>query len=85
MPAKNCSTSARCLLAASFGQALALASAKLPTPLAYRFARYARMTDPEKRMSEGLHVLEAVLRFAALLGLSSTPPQPLPGITVWKN
>jgi hypothetical protein len=40
------------------------------------------MTDPDKRMTEGLHVLEAVLRFTALLGLSSTPPQPLPGITL---
>lgn len=69
------------LLTDSFGQALDLASMRLPTPLAYRFARYARMTDPDKKMSEGLHVLEAVLRFAALLGLSSTPPQRLPGIT----
>lgn len=72
------------LLIESFGQALDRASARLPTPLAYRFARYARMTDPDKRMSEGLHVLEAVLRFAALLGLSSTPPQPLPAITTGK-
>ena len=69
------------LLAGSFEQALALASARLPTPLAQRFARYARMIDPDKRMLEGLHVLEAVLRFTALIGLSSTPPQPLPGIT----
>lgn len=72
------------LLADSFGQALDHASLRLPTPLAYRFARYARTTDPDKRMSEGLHVLEAVLRFAALLGLSSTQPQPLPGITTEK-
>jgi DNA-binding response OmpR family regulator len=72
------------LLTDSFGQALDLASLRLPTPLAYRFARYARMTDPDRRKSEGLHVLEAVLRFSALLGLSSTPPQPLPGITTDK-
>jgi CheY-like chemotaxis protein len=72
------------VLADSFGQALDRASLRLPTPLAYRFARYARMTDPEKRMSEGLHVLEAVLRFAALVGLSSTQPRPLPGITTEK-
>jgi CheY-like chemotaxis protein len=72
------------LLTDSFGHALDRASLRLPTPLAYRFARYARMTDPEKRVSEGLHVLEAVLRFAALLGMSSTPPQPLPGITAEK-
>ena len=69
------------LLTGSFDQALDLASAHLPTPLAQRFARYARMTDPGKRLSEGLNVLEAVLRFTALLGLSSTPPQPLAGIT----
>lgn len=72
------------LLTGSFGQALDLASVRLPTPLACRFARYARITDPDKRMSEGLRVLEAVLRFAALVGLSSTPPQPLPGITTEK-
>jgi len=72
------------VLADSFGEALGRASLRLPTPLAYRFARYARMTDPEKRMSEGLHVLEAVLRFAALVGLSSTQPQPLPGIATEK-
>lgn len=69
------------VLAARFEQALDAASAGLPTPLAYRFARYARMTDPEKRMSEGFHLLEAALRFAAAIGLSSTPPRPLPGIT----
>lgn len=72
------------LLADSFGQALDRASLRLPTPLAYRFGRYARMTDPDKKMSEGLHVLETVLRFAALLGLSTIQPQPLPGITVEK-
>jgi CheY-like chemotaxis protein len=72
------------LLAGAFGQALDLASLHLPAPLAFRFARYARMTDQDKRMSEGLHVLEAVLRFAALLGLSTTSPQPLPGITIEK-
>ena len=69
------------LLAHSFGKALGLASARLPTILASRFARYARITDSDKRMIEGLQVLEAVLRFAALLGLSTTPPRPLPGIT----
>lgn len=72
------------LLTDSFGQALDLASLRLPTPLAYRFARYARMTDSDKRKSEGLHLLEAVLRFSALLGLSSTSPHPLPGITTDK-
>jgi len=72
------------LLTDSFEQALDLASLRLPTPLACRFARYARMTDPDKRMNEGLHALEVVLRFAALLGLSSTPPQPLQAITIEK-
>ena len=70
------------LLASSLGQALDFGSIRLPTPLAYRFARYARTSVPDKKMTEGLLVLEAVLRFAALLGLSSTPPQPLPGITL---
>jgi CheY-like chemotaxis protein len=72
------------LLTDTFEQALDLASLRLPTPLAYRFARYARTTDPDKRMNEGLHVLEMALRFAALLGMSSTPPQPLPAITIEK-
>ncbi|MDH6221550.1 response regulator [Streptomyces pseudovenezuelae] len=57
------------------------AASHLPTPLAYRFARYARTTDPDKKVLEGLHTLESVLRFAAALGLSSTPPAPLRGIT----
>jgi len=72
------------LLTDSFEQALDLASDRLPTPLARPFARYARMIDPDKRLIEGLHVLESILRFAALVGLSTTPPQVLAGITAEK-
>lgn len=62
-------------------QSLELASTHLPTPLAFRFARYARTTDPDKQVTEGLHTLEAVLRFAAALGLSNPAPAPLQGIS----
>jgi CheY-like chemotaxis protein len=57
------------------------ATHQLPTPLAYRFARYARTADVDKKLIEGLHTLEAILRFAAVIGLASTPPTPLKGIT----
>lgn len=62
-------------------QALDLAAMRLPTPLAYRFARYSRTADPDSRLTEGLHTLEAIFRFAAIVGLSSTPPTQLRGIT----
>ncbi|GAA3848994.1 response regulator [Streptomyces sedi] len=61
-------------------QALKLASTHLPSPLATRFARYARTIDPEKQVLEGLHTLEAVLRFAAALGLSNPTPASLRGV-----
>ncbi|MGW1362166.1 response regulator transcription factor [Streptomyces chartreusis] len=60
---------------------LETATHQLPTPLAYRFARYARTADVDKKLIEGLHTLEAILRFAAAIGLASTPPTPLKGIT----
>ncbi|MEU6372146.1 response regulator [Streptomyces sp. NPDC046909] len=63
------------------GASLEVATHRLPTPLAHRFARYARATDPDKKVHDGLHALEALLRFAAVLGLSSTPPAPLRGVT----
>ncbi|MFD4946157.1 hypothetical protein ACFWNT_27355 [Streptomyces sp. NPDC058409] len=63
------------------GESLELATHRLPTPLAHRFARYVRATDPDKKIREGLHTLESILRFAAILGLSSTLPAPLRGIT----
>ncbi|TJZ97471.1 response regulator [Actinacidiphila oryziradicis] len=69
------------VLAEDLSKALELSGVVMPTPLAYRFARFSRVTDSDKRMVEGLHVLESVLRFAAVLGLSSTPPVPLRGIT----
>ncbi|WP_406400709.1 response regulator [Streptomyces sp. NBC_00879] len=62
-------------------ESLDLASNILPTPLAHRFAKYTRTTDPDKRVAEGLHTLESVFRFAAVLGMSSTPPSPLGGVT----
>ncbi|MDG6101937.1 response regulator [Dactylosporangium aurantiacum] len=66
----------RCAVAVGDQRADALnqASRQLPTPMAYRFDRYLRTTDPEKRFLEGLHVLESVFRFAATVGLAGTPP-----------
>nr|BEK65029.1 hypothetical protein KPHV_22560 [Kitasatospora purpeofusca] len=63
-------------------QALAAASDRLPTPIAFRIARYIRTTDPDKQLAEGLHALESILRLAATVGLATTPPAPLRGITV---
>ncbi|MEU4112865.1 response regulator [Streptomyces sp. NPDC027717] len=60
---------------------LETATHQLPTPLSYRFARYARTADADKKLIEGLHTLESILRFAVIIGLASTPPTPLKGIT----
>lgn len=68
-------------LAGRLGTSLKIATHQLPTPLAHRFARYARTTDPDKKVREGFYTLESVLRFAAALGFSSTPPVPLKGVT----
>jgi CheY-like chemotaxis protein len=69
------------VLTDAWDQALDLAGTRLPTPLAYRFARYSRTADPDSRLTEGLHTLEAIFRFAAIVGLSSTQPTRLKGIT----
>lgn len=63
-------------------QSLTLAGGRFPSPLAHRFARYDRVTDSDKKTVEGLHTLEAVFRFTAVLGLSSMPPAALRGITL---
>lgn len=72
------------ILADYHEQSLATASDQLPTPVASRLARYIRTTDPDKQLTEGLHALESLLRFAAAVGLCSTPPFALPGITIDK-
>jgi CheY-like chemotaxis protein len=69
------------LLSESLDRSFELASTRLPTPLAFRFARYARIADHDKEVTEGLHTLEAIFRFAAALGLSHPAPTPLAGIT----
>lgn len=69
------------VLADARNQALDLAATRLPTPVAYRFARYLRTAEPDSRLAEGLHTLEAIIRMAAIVGLSSTPPTRLKGVT----
>ncbi|MCX4537817.1 response regulator (plasmid) [Streptomyces sp. NBC_00841] len=73
----------RCVkvLTDALDQSLDVAGARLPAPLAHRFARYDRSADPDKKVFEGLLTLESVFRFVAVLGLSNTPPAPLRGIT----
>ncbi|MEU0414758.1 response regulator [Streptomyces griseorubiginosus] len=73
----------RCMkvLTDALDQSLDAAGARLPAPLAHRYARYDRSADPDKKVFEGLLTLESVFRFLALLGLSNTPPAPLRGIT----
>jgi CheY-like chemotaxis protein len=70
------------VLSERLAQAFTFAENHLPSPLAYRFARYGRTADPEKKITEGLHTLESIFRFAAILGLSTTPPAALRGITL---
>ncbi|MEU4594241.1 response regulator [Micromonospora aurantiaca (nom. illeg.)] len=62
-------------------QALEEAIGGLPAPLAAHFARYWRATDVDRQVNVGLAALEAVLRFAAMVGLATTPPAPLSGVT----
>jgi DNA-binding response OmpR family regulator len=62
-------------------QALEEAIGRLPTPLAAHFDRYRRATDVDRQVSAGLAALEAVLRFAAVVGLATTAPAPLAGVT----
>ncbi|SDD55485.1 Response regulator receiver domain-containing protein [Actinokineospora iranica] len=61
-------------------EALDKAGKELPTPLAYRFARYESTADPDKKLLEGLLAVEEILRFGSIIGLSSTEPVPLRGI-----
>ncbi|MFD8751922.1 two-component system response regulator [Kitasatospora sp. NPDC059577] len=69
------------ILEERLAQALSAASNRLPTPIAFRIARYIRTTDLDKQLAEGLHTLESILRLAATVGLATTPPAPLRGIT----
>ncbi|MFJ9782532.1 PleD family two-component system response regulator [Amycolatopsis sp. NPDC101161] len=62
-------------------EALDKAGKELPTPLAYRFARYESTVDSDKKTLEGLLVVEEILRFCAILGLSAMEPTPLRGIS----
>ncbi|WP_405473944.1 PleD family two-component system response regulator [Streptomyces canus] len=70
------------ILADHHQQSLSAASEQLPTPIASRLARFIRITDPDKKLTEGLHTLESILRLTAIIGLASTTPFPLPGITI---
>ncbi|GAB3147469.1 hypothetical protein GCM10027290_30790 [Micromonospora sonneratiae] len=62
-------------------QALEEAIGRLPAPLAAHFDRYRRANDVDRQVNAGLAALEAVLRFAAVVGLATTPPAPLPGVS----
>jgi DNA-binding response OmpR family regulator len=62
-------------------RALEEAIGQLPAPLAAHFDRYRRAADVDRQVRTGLAALEAVLRFAALVGLATTPPVPLAGLT----
>lgn len=72
------------LLTEADAAALQNAAENLPTPLAYRFARYLRTTTTETQVSEGLHAVEAILRFAACVGMATSTPNPIPGLTMNK-
>ena len=52
----------------------------LPTPVAQRLAGYSQRIGTDWQAIEGLRALEAILRFVAILGLSSTPPFPFPAV-----
>ncbi|WP_419664791.1 response regulator [Streptomyces sp. 2-1] len=64
--------------------ALQNAAEQLPTLLAYRFARYLRATTTDTQVSEGLHTIEAILRFASCIGMAASQPRPIPGLSMSK-
>lgn len=72
------------LLAEANAAALQNAAEQLPTPIAYRFARYLRATTTETQVSEGLHTIEAILRLAACIGMAASRPCPIPGLALSK-
>jgi hypothetical protein len=60
--------------------ALERAAGCLPTPLAGKIATYSRVAGFEQHLNEGYHILEAILRFIAAVGLSTKRPSSLPGV-----
>ena len=72
------------LLTEASASALQNAAEQLPTPLAYRFARYLRATTTDTQVSEGLHTIEAILRFASCIGMAASQPRPIPGLALSK-
>ncbi|WP_329281880.1 response regulator [Streptomyces sp. NBC_01451] len=72
------------LLTEANAAALQNAAEQLPTPLAYRFARYLRATTTDTQVSEGLHTIEAILRFASCIGMAASRPHPIPGLAMSK-
>lgn len=57
------------------------ASLQLPSIIAGRLLKYGRAADPAHQAVEGLHTLELILRFTAILGLSSAQPGRLGGVS----
>ena len=64
--------------------ALQNAADQLSTPLANRFARYLRATSLDSQVRAGHLAVEAILRFAACIGLAASPPRAIPGLALSK-
>lgn len=72
----------RCIniLERAYADSLERAAGCLPTPLSTRIATYSRVAGSEGHLTDGYHTLEMVLRFIAVVGLSTKHPSRLPGI-----
>lgn len=62
-------------------RAMPQAIAELPAPLAAHLHRYERADGLDRKVGAGLAAVESAMHFAAVVGLATTPPTPLPGVT----
>lgn len=70
------------LLAEIRRESVAVAARTLPSPVAHDLSRYASTTGVERSTKHGLHALESVIRFSALLALADRDPRVrgIPGV-----
>jgi len=63
----------RCVVAVDEARAAGMTTvvSQSPSPIAFAFARYNKSIRTGRQFDEGIHALEEVVRFAALVGLAS--------------
>ncbi|OBK03539.1 hypothetical protein A5746_16105 [Mycolicibacterium conceptionense] len=83
----NCTRQLRTAL----GDAVESMATKGPSPLAYAYARYQRAIGSDLQYSEGIRLIESLIRFMALIGLATATPgavrgfQSKPSFGTWRS